>query len=400
MKKLHHCQRLTLSVCLCSVVTFFNIYWLQPLLPLLQQHFAVSSLGANLSMSASMLGMGLGLLVFATWSDAIGRNKILIGGTASGMLITLLLPFIENYTLFIALRFVQGALLSACPAVAVPLLGDELRKSWLAGAVGFYVASNSIGGVSSRLIGGLCATLGNSWQAAGIVIGVISLIMFAVVYKILPAQRRFTPVPFSLKVSLKSYARHLRRPRLVLMYVIIGLVFGCFVNQFSYLMMVLGDAPYSLPSGVRALMFITFFGGTISASMAGKFAKKHGQLAGVAMGVSIMLAANLFLWEGHLSMMVIGMIATAVGFFFTHAQASTLVGRSCKKHKGSAQALYSLFYYTGASVGAFFLEPFYQSWGWAGVVTGTSIAMTTCLLLVAIEYYYITDARDSRAQAA
>lgn len=362
-------------------------------------HFEITALGANLSMSASMLGMGLGLLFFASWSDAIGRCKILLGGTAAGISITLMLPFVESYSLFVALRFVQGALLSACPAVAVPLLGDELRKSWLAGAVGFYVASNSIGGVSSRLIGGLCATLGDSWHAAGIVIALLSLVMFAVVFHILPKQRRFKPVAFDLKVSLKSYARHMRRPRLVLMYIIIGLVFGCFVNQFSYLMMVLGNAPYELPSGVRALMFITFFGGTLSASMAGKFAKKHGQLAGVALGVSIMLAANLFLWEGHLSMMVIGMIATAVGFFFTHAQASTLVGRSCKKHKGSAQALYSLFYYSGASLGAFFLEPFYQAWGWSGVIGGTSIAFVVCLILVAIEYYYITDARDA-AQAA
>jgi YNFM family putative membrane transporter len=346
-----------------------------------------------------MLGIGLGLLIFASWSDAIGRNKILISGTASGMLITWILPFIENYSLFVALRFIQGVLLSACPAVAIPLLGDELRKSWLASAVGFYIASNSIGSVSSRLVGGLSATLGDNWHSAGIVIGTISLVLFIVVYKALPDQRRFKPVPFNLKVSLKSYALHLRRPRLVLMYIIIGLLFGCFVNQFSYLMMVLDDAPYSLPSGVRSLMFITFFGGTLSASMAGKFAKKHGQLAGVAMGISIMLAANLFLWEGYLSMMVIGMIATAVGFFFTHAQASTLIGRSCKKHKGSAQALYSLFYYGGASVGTFFLEPFYQNWGWAGIVAGTSIALVACLVLVAIEYFYITDASDSRAQA-
>jgi len=269
VKNLPHYHRLTFSVCLCSIVTFFNIYWLQPLLPLLQQDFGVTPLAANLAMSTSMLGMGLGLLVFASWSDAIGRCNILLGGTAAGLCVTLMLPLIDNYSLFLVLRFIQGGLLAACPAVAVPLLGDELRKSWLPGAVGFYIASNSIGGVSSRLVGGICSEFGGHWQAGGYVIGGVSLVMFAVMAYVLPRQRRFTPVPFELKPSLKAFGEHLKRPELVLIYMLIGLVFGCFVNQFSYLMLVLGDAPYGLPSGVRSLMFVTFFGGTVSASMGG-----------------------------------------------------------------------------------------------------------------------------------
>ncbi|MEI8599192.1 hypothetical protein P4S64_20840 [Vibrio sp. M60_M31a] len=43
---------------------FANIYWLQPLLPVLQKEFQVSSLAANLAMSAPLFGMGLGLLIF------------------------------------------------------------------------------------------------------------------------------------------------------------------------------------------------------------------------------------------------------------------------------------------------------------------------------------------------
>ncbi|WP_222709921.1 MFS transporter [Reinekea thalattae] len=400
MKPLHHSQLITVSICLCSVVTFFNLYWVQPLLPLLQKDFGISSLGATLSISSALMGVGLGLLIFASWSDAIGRCKLLIIGTAGGLSITLIMPLIENYNVFIALRFIQGTLLAACPAVGVPLLGDELRKSWLAPAIGFYIAANSIGSVSSRLIAGLCASIGGSWQSAAMVVALLSMLLFAIVLYILPAQKRFKPTPFNLKDCLKSYQRHLRRPRLILLYVIISLMFGSFVNLFSFLMITLGAAPYELPSSILSLMFITFFGGTISASMAGNYAKKHGQISGVAIGIGIMLCANLFLLEGHLTAMVIGMIIMASGFFFGHAHASTLVGRSCKKHKGSAQALYSLFYYGGASAGAFVLDPFYQAWGWSGIVFGTSTAFIICLALIAIEYYYITDARDAKASAA
>ena len=384
MTKLTHYNRLVLSICLCSIVTFSNIYWLQPLLPTVQRAFDISLLSANLTMSAPLLGMGLGLLVFASISDSIGRRSILLLGMIAGLAVSLILPLVENYTLFLALRFFQGALLSVCPAVAVPLLGEELRKSWLPAAVGFYIASNTVGGISSRLISGAFVDLLGSWQATGYVISIISALLFVVVYFIMPKQRHFKIEKFKLKPSLKMFGKHLKSPRLLIIYMIIGLAFGCFVNLFSYLMTVLEGAPYDLPSNVRSLIFVTFLGGTTSASLAGKFSKKHGQIAGIATGIFIMLGANLFLNNGDLPLMIVGMIMMAFGFFFCHAQASTLVGRSVKKGKGSAQALYSLFYYTGASLGVFFIAPFYNNWGWQGVIGSTSIALILCLGLLAI----------------
>ena len=400
MKKLTHYNRLVISVCLCSVVTFFNIYWLQPLIPMVQQGFEVSLLSANLAMSAPLLGMGLGLLISASWSDAVGRRRILLGGMVAGLSVSLLLPLVENYSLFLALRFIQGALLAVCPAVAIPLLGEELRKSWLPAAVGFYIASNTIGGISSRLISGIFSEYSESWRATGYLIALISCCLFIVVFFILPKQRHFSAVKYQLKPSLKVFSGHLQRPQLLMVYIIIGLAFGSFVNLFSYLMTVLERAPYELPSGVRSLMFLTFLGGTASSSLAGKFSKKHGQLAGIATGLCIMLAAIITLSNDYLPLMIVGMIMMAVGFFFCHAQASTLVGRSVKKGKGSAQALYSLFYYSGASLGVFVLDPFYQQWGWQGILACTSIALCFCLLLLAVYQMKFTGEPKMRIQAA
>lgn len=390
MKNLTHYTRLVFSVCLCSAVTFSNIYWLQPLLPTLQKSFGISLLNANLAMSAPLLGMGLGLLIFASISDAIGRRTILLSGMIAGLIVSLMLPMVENYSLFLTLRFLQGALLSVCPAVAIPLLGEELRKSWLPAAVGYYIAANTIGGISSRLIAGTGADLLGSWQATGYVIAGITSALFMVVFFIIPKQRHFSVRKFKLKTSLSTYFTHLKRPQLLLIYIIIGLAFGCFVNLFSYLMSVLEMAPYQLPSSARSLIFITFLGGTTSASLAGKFARKHGQLVGIATGIFIMLAANMLLSTSTLSLMIIGMIMISFGFFFCHAHASTLVSRSVKQGKGSAQALYSLFYYSGASLGVFFITPFYDLWGWQGVVASTTTALIICLGLLAIYHVKFT----------
>ncbi|PWI33983.1 MFS transporter [Vibrio albus] len=400
MKNLTHYRKLTLSICLCSIVTFSNIYWLQPLLPQLQQDFQISSMAASLSMSASLFGMGLGLLFFASWSDAIGRCHILLVGTAVGLCISFLLPLVENYNVFLILRFIQGAFLAVCPAVAVPLLGDELRKSWLPAAVGFYIASNTIGGIASRLLAGVGAEYLGSWQASGYIIGTISAALFVVVHFSLPKQRHFTPSEFHLKTSLHDYTLHLKRPQLVIIYLIIGLGFGCFVNLSNYLMLVLEAAPYHLPSDIRSLMFLTLLGGTTSSSFAGKYARKHSLITGMAVGVCIMLVANLILGQTQLPLLILGMVLMAMGFFFCHAQASALVGRSVKKAKGSAQALYSLFYYTGASTGVFLLEPSYQTKGWHGILETTQFTLMICMALVVIcQLLYLKNRKTSHQTA-
>ncbi|MEI6897182.1 MAG: MFS transporter [Psychromonas sp.] len=384
MKKLTHYNSVVIAICLCSIVTFSNIYWLQPLLPILQRGFEISTLAANLALSAPLLGMGFGILFFASISDSVGRRSILLGGMIAGLVCSLLLPMVDNYSLFLALRFLQGAMLSVCPAVAIPILGEELKKSWLPTAIGFYIASNTVGGISSRLISGVFVEYLGSWQAMSYVITAVTTAWFIIVFFMLPKQRHFTVQKFKLKPSLQAFSNHLQRPQLLLIYIIIGLAFGCFVNLFSYLMSVLEAAPFKLSSDLSSLIFITFLGGTTSASLAGKFSKKHGQLAGIATGIFIMLGANLLLTSSHLALMIVGMIMMSFGFFFCHAQASTLIGRSVNKGKGSAQALYSLFFYSGASLGVFFIAPFYNQWGWQGVTASTTIALVICLGLLAM----------------
>jgi len=335
-------------------------------------------------MSAPLLGMGLGLLIFASWSDAVGRCKILLAGTAIGLIVSLVLPLVHQYPLFLALRFLQGMFLSVCPALAVPLLGEELRKSWLPGAVGYYVASNTVGGLSSRLLGGVSSEYLGGWANAGFVIAGISLILFVIIYFLLPQQKHFKAQPLKIRLCFKAYGQHLRKPQLVLLYLLICLAFGTFVNISNYLMIVLSHAPYNLPSDIRSLMFLTLLGGTTSSLMAGKFAKKHSQISGIVVGICIMLVANFLMSWSNWYTMVIGMIMVSIGFFFCHAQASTLISRSVTKSKGSAQALYSLFYYSGASLGVFYLEPFYQHWGWQGILGATKIALSVCILLAAL----------------
>ena len=51
------------------------------------------------------------------------------------------------------------------------------------------------------------------------------------------------------------------------------------------------------------------------------------------------------------------------------------------KAKASASALYLVFYYLGASSGGLYLSPFWQHWGWNGVVVGSLLMFMLTLVL-------------------
>ncbi|CAH0529829.1 Inner membrane transport protein YnfM [Vibrio hippocampi] len=365
------------------MIAFANIYWLQPLLPTLQNVFVVSSMEANLAMSVPLLGLGVGLILFASLSDTFGRCTVLLSGMACGLCFSILLPVIENYHGFLLVRFFQGVCFASCPAIAIPLLAEELRKSWLSSAVGYYIASNTLGGLLSRIIGGMGAEYAEHWAAGGYIITAISVVLFILVLYCLPKQRHFTASRFSLSSCIKAYGNHLTSWRLLLIYMIICIGFGCFVNITNYLMMILEGAPYNMSSDMRSMMFVTLLGGTMSSSLAGKFARKHNPVTGVGVGIVIMLTSVGLLFQAPLIFVVSGMILLSFGFFFCHANASALVGQSVKTAKGSAQALYSLSYYSGASLGVFYFEPYFIAFGWQGVLVSSGVLLLIAILLVA-----------------
>ena len=75
-------------------------------------------------------------------------------------------------------RGLVGVSLAAVVAVAVAHLGDEVHPAELGTAIGVYVAGNTLGGISGRLIPGLVEE-SSSWRAAVALLGVVALVAVA-----------------------------------------------------------------------------------------------------------------------------------------------------------------------------------------------------------------------------
>ncbi|WP_386082863.1 MFS transporter [Vreelandella sp. F11] len=372
--------RATLALCLGSFLVFINLYAPQPLLPGLKETYAVSTLGVSLLMSVSTLSLAIALLVFGPLSDAIGREGImritlLLAGGCS-----IALAFAPTFESLLLLRLVQGFVLGGLPAVAIAWMGDEFEKPALLSAVGLYIGANSLGGISGRIVGGGAAEIGGP-TAAFLAVGIMTLVGCAVFWRLLPNSRAFTPQRFELRKAVSDLVNHMRNPVLLAAYCLGGINFLIFINQYSYITFRLAAEPYLLAASGLGLIFLTYLGGTFGSMISGRLAGRFSPAACMMVGVVILMLGTAITLADSLLLIIVGLTVNAFGFFLAHSLASSWVGRYAQGARGSASALYLVFYYMGASLGGLWLEPFWQWAGWFGVSVGSWLLLSITLLI-------------------
>ncbi len=369
-----------MALCLGSFLVFINLYVPQPLLPELKTAYEVSTLGVSLLMSVATLSLAFALLVFGPLSDAIGREDImritlLLAGGCS-----LLLAFAPNFESLLVLRLIQGFVLGGLPAVAIAWMGDAFEKPALLSAVGLYIGANTLGGISGRIVGGAAAEVGGS-SAAFIAVGVMTLVGCAIFWRLLPNSRAFTPKQFQLRRALIDIVGHLRTPVLLAAYCLGGINFLIFINQYSYITFRLAVEPYQLAASGLGLIFLTYLGGTFASTISGRLAQRYSPASCMMAGVVILMLGTAVTLNDSLVLIILGLTINAFGFFLAHSLASSWVGRYAQGARGSASALYLVFYYVGASLGGFWLEPFWQGAGWTGIAWGSWILLSVTLMI-------------------
>lgn len=372
--------RATLALCLGSYMIFSNLYISQPLLPMLSQTFGVSTLEAGLSVSVATLALGVSLLLYGPLSDAIGRRGIMISTMAIALLSTFAIAHVTDFTTLLLLRGIQGFALGGLPAVALAYMGDEFDRRAMSLALGLYIAANTLGGVSGRLLSGAVADIWG-WQSSFTTLGVIGTVILLVFVWMLPPSRRFEPKPLRLSGMFADIAGHARNPVLLVACLIGGLNFFIFVNQYSYITFVLADAPFHLSATWLGMMFLTYLTGTLAASLSGKLVGQRSQPVAMMIGIAIFMVGTLLTLIPRLEAIILGFAVNACGFFFAHSQALGWVQRKTTHARASASALYLLCYYGGASSGGLYLDPFWQWSGWEGVVIGSLLILTTTMTL-------------------
>ncbi|MBJ7555681.1 MFS transporter [Marinomonas spartinae] len=369
----------TIALVIGSFMVFANVYVTQPLLPMIANEFHVSALQASASFTITTLTLGISLLFYGPISDAFGRKGLMVMTLLGVTCTTYALSVVHSFETLLLLRGLQGFFLAGLPAIAVAYLGDEYRPEALMVAVGLYIGGNTLGGIGGRLIGGFVGEwMGRS--AAFAAMAGISLVFLIAFIVLLPASKQFESKPLKWSTIVSNMLGHLSNRRLVTAYVIGGLSFFVFINQYSYITFRLESKPYQLSSQYIGLLFLTYLAGTVGSAVSGRLAQRLAQPYIMVIGTLIFMLGSVITLSARLEIILCGLAINCFGFFLCHSTASSFVSRNAKYAKASASSLYLVGYYLGGSMGGYYLDPFWRTDQWQGVIIGSLIVLGIVVL--------------------
>ncbi|HEY2669812.1 MAG TPA: MFS transporter [Rugosimonospora sp.] len=374
-------RRLSLAMLAAGLAAFSLLYFTQALLPAIGADFRVGPAASSLTVSCATGALALAILPLSSLAESLGRTRLMRGGLLVACLLAFASALMPRFWLLLATRALIGVALAAVVAVAMGHLGDEIHPTGIGAAIGLYVSGNSLGGVFGRLIPGTVQDLG-SWRLAVGVLGACSAVAVAAFMVLLPPARRFRPTPTRLRAHV-SALRELSGDRGVRRLCAVGfLLMGGFVACYNYLTYRLTSAPIHL-SGTRAsLLFLAYLAGTVSSTVAGRLADRHGRGTVIGTGVVLSLIGLALTLPDNLVMITVGLVVFTAGFFVAHSVASGWVAARAPRHRAQASALYLMAYYLGSSTLGSAIGLAYLHSGWtatAAVIGALCVAALVCV---------------------
>ncbi|MGX6743219.1 MFS transporter [Streptomyces xantholiticus] len=376
-------RRMSFALFAAGMATFALLYSTQALLPAVSTDFGVTAGTASWTVSAATGALALCVLSMSALSERYGRTTVMNASLAVAVVVGLLVPLAPNVESLVALRALQGAALAGLPASAMAFLAEEVRPKALVGAIGLFVAGNSIGGMSGRIVSGWVAQA-FGWRAGLAAVGVMALLCALVFRALLPQARHFTPGTLNPRILARTVRGHLADPLLLRLYGIGALfmtVFGAVYTVIGYRLV---EAPFSLPQGVIGSIFLVYLVGTASSAAAGKLVARLGRRGALYLAVTTTAAGLLLSLADTLTAVLLGLVLITAGFFAGHAVASSAVSRTAKTGRAQASALYQSAYYLGSSAGGTLGAVAFHAGGWGGTVL---LGLLAVLGVVSITLY-------------
>ncbi|WP_425435174.1 MFS transporter [Oceanobacillus rekensis] len=370
--------KITLSLAFASFFVFASMYVVQPLLPLFVKEFDVTVSASTLTLSMTIVGLIIGLIILGFFSDRMGRTYFIKLSLIGSVIPFFLIPLSESFYIIVFLRFIQGFALAGLPAAALAYLNEEIDRGSVGFATALYISSNALGGMAGRVFTGYL-TDRFSWETAFYVFAIVGVFVSIAVILLLPKSRFFEASKLPFKKDMEGMGFHLKNPA-ILLTIGIGVVLQLsFTSIWTYLPFHLGSKPFSLSIETISYTFFAYGLGVIGAPLAGWLAGNLGLKKVRIAGILVMTLGACITFSQSVAIIVIGLCVLCLGFFTAHSLTAASVTEQATHHKGSASSLYLVAYYIGVTLGSS-LGPLWNTAGWNGIV----------LLAVLLPLIYLT----------
>lgn len=353
---------LIFTVLLIGALAFVQVYSVQSILPVLMQEFHASAATVGSTVGATILAVALMSPFLGMISDAFGRKMFIVGSIIFIAIPTLALSFVHSISCLWWLRFVQGLAVPGITVVLLAYIGEEFSGNPRIRLMSFFVSGTVLGGFLGRfLMGYLTEFIG--WRHAFMIMGIISLLGGILVWRNLPASKKFEAKP-QVSTAMKTLWHHLHN-RYVLAACALGFcVLFSLVGCFTYINLYLDQPPYNLSSSQLANIFAVYLIGMIITPLSARLIIKFGTNLTVLMAMSLSIFGVLLTLLHPLWMIVLALAVMSSGIFITQSSTITYISANVTEGRSLASGLYYMCYYAGGFTGSLLCGHAFESGGW------------------------------------
>ncbi|WP_102344838.1 MFS transporter [Bacillus sp. Marseille-P3661] len=367
-----------------SILTFANLYFVQPLMPAYVDSYQITPTTASLSLSVAVVALIAGLLFFGVYSDRYGRTTLMKVTLVLSIVPLFIFPFLSSFWVLLGLRIIQGFFIAGLPAAAIAYIGEEFEQKSIGLGITIYIACNAVGGMAGRILIGILSDM-VGWQTAIWSLCATSVTLFLLFIWWLPKSQYFEPSHLPFKQDVKGMLVHLKNPVLMNAFMMGIILQISFTGVWTYLPFYLGDEPFNLSMKEISLMYLAYSFGVIGSPVAGKLAQSYKHSTIIVTGILILILGVLCTVIHSVGAVIIGLCLVCLGFFIAHSMTAAFVNMQATHHKGGASSLYLVSYYIGVATGGTATGFIWSSFGWIGIATLTVLFIPITIKLL-IDY--------------
>lgn len=362
-------------------ITAANVYYIQPLIPIVQETLSVSYTKASMLYSLSLLGNGLSLFFIVPIGDFISKKKLILIFYSILTLSQLIFYLNDNYHILALMSFILGIGSSVIPLIISSISNHENGSLY----IGRIMAGVLIGILSSRFLSSEVGAM-YGWKSIYILSSSAMLISLLFIYYYFPksiiTQKNHTNN--YLKI-LKSTIGNTFNNKFILLHCISGFILMFIFSSFwsnisSYLITSFDFTQFDVGT-----FSLTGIAGASSAYFASDILKKinyNNKILYISLMISLLIMA---VYSTFLLVAIAGTILIDAFIQLLHVNNQRYLYTSYKGKESQVASSYMTFFVIGGALGGLVTSYIYQLYGWSYILFLCSIASLLSLILISKE---------------